>query len=28
MRLVPDFGNDFPAGLLPAELLDPVRSSR
>jgi glutathione S-transferase len=28
MRLVPDFGNDFPAGLLPAELLDPVRPTR
>ena len=25
MRLVPGFGNDFPAGLLPAELLDSVR---
>jgi glutathione S-transferase len=24
-RLVPDFGNDFPAGLLPAELLAPLR---
>ena len=26
MRLVPDFGNDFPAGLLPAELLAPLRA--
>lgn len=26
MRLIPEFGNDFPAGLLPAEWLAPVRS--
>jgi glutathione S-transferase len=25
MRLVPEFGNDFPAGLLAAEMLSPVR---
>jgi glutathione S-transferase len=25
MRLVPEFGNDFPAGLLPAEMLSPLR---
>jgi glutathione S-transferase len=27
MRLVPEFGNDFPTGLLPAEWLAPVRES-
>jgi glutathione S-transferase len=26
LRLVPEFGNDFPAGLLPEEMLDPVRA--
>jgi glutathione S-transferase len=26
MRLIPEFGNDFPAGLLPAEMLDALRS--
>jgi glutathione S-transferase len=26
MALVPDLGNDFPAGLLPPELLEPLRS--
>jgi glutathione S-transferase len=25
MRLIPEFGNDFPAGLLPEELLQPVK---
>src|SRR3954464_14844639 len=27
MRLVPEFGNDFPAGLLPPEYLEPLRAS-
>jgi glutathione S-transferase len=27
MRLVPEFGNDFPAGLLPAEMLAALKSS-
>jgi glutathione S-transferase len=27
MRLVPEFGNDFPAGLLPPEHLEPLRAS-
>jgi glutathione S-transferase len=27
MRLIPDFGNDFPAGLLPEEYLGPIRDS-
>jgi hypothetical protein len=26
MRFLPEFGNDFPAGLLPAEWLAPVRA--
>jgi glutathione S-transferase len=26
LRLVPEFGNDFPAGLLPAEMLTPLRA--
>jgi hypothetical protein len=25
MRMVPDYGTDFPAGLLPEELLAPLR---
>ena len=28
MRLVPEFGNDFPAGLLPAEYLAPLEDER
>ena len=27
LRLLPDFGNDFPSGMLPAEWLWPIRSS-
>jgi hypothetical protein len=27
MRYVPEFGTDFPAGLLPAEWLAPLRAS-
>jgi hypothetical protein len=26
LRFVPEFGNDFPAGLLPAEMLTPLRA--